>query len=145
MLSIIGFLMLPMLLAAAITSGNEQTQEVTGQVFTFVEEQQENPVGRAVTNMYTSTSGEAMKRVVAPRSETICDVAIEQAAANGRNVSQAECQRTLNEAMTCVTDEFAEAERCLRRYTYNRCIEQAGNTPQGQEFCRNFVDENLGS
>ncbi|MEM6530009.1 MAG: hypothetical protein AAF653_17045, partial [Chloroflexota bacterium] len=143
-LSVFGFLMMPMILAAGLTSGNTQTQQVTSEVFTFVEEQQENPVGRAVTNVYTQTSGRAMKQVVESRGNEICDVAIQQAAANGRNVTRTECNSVLREATACVTDEFAQAQRCLRDYTFNRCVEQAGNNPAGRAFCDDFVDEQLG-
>lgn len=135
LVGIILFLMLPMLLAAGITSGNPQAQEATARVFSFVEAQQANPVGRAVTTMYTQTSGRAMKTVVEPRSDEICNIAIEQAAANGRNVTRAECERTLSEAMACVTDEFDEAEQCLRNYMMSRCMAQAGN----RNYCENFV------
>ncbi|MEL6271281.1 MAG: hypothetical protein AAFR22_15845 [Chloroflexota bacterium] len=135
------FLMAPMFLAAGLTSGNQQTQQMTSSVFTFVEEQQENPVGRTVTNVYTQTSGRAMKQVVESRGDDICDVAIQQAANNGRIVSRAECQVVLEEATACVTDEFAEAQRCLRDYTFNRCVEQAGNSSAGRAFCNDFVDD----
>ncbi|MEO0565867.1 MAG: hypothetical protein AAF125_27405, partial [Chloroflexota bacterium] len=145
MLGMICFLILPMLLAMGITSQNEQAQAVTEQVFTFVEEQQENPVGRALTTTYTQTSGEAMQRVILPRDDQICDIAIERAANNGRTVSRTECIDTVNEAITCVSDEFTEAKTCLRRYLYNRCIEQVGNTAEGQAHCEAVVEQNLGS
>ncbi len=143
-LNVIFFLMLPMLLVAGLTSDSAQAQEITTGVFTFVSDQQENPVGRAVTNMYTSTSGQAMQSVIEPRTDQICDIALDAARRNERNTTRAECERTLQEAMTCVTDEFHQAESCLRSYLYNRCIGQVGNSAQGQAYCRDFVTTHMG-
>ncbi len=144
-LTVVCSLAMPLMLAAGITSESEPAQQTSRQVLTFVSEQQQNPVGRTITNVYASTSGRTVQAVVEPQADEICSIAIDRAAQNGRTVTQDECQRTLNEAMTCVTTDFARSEACLRDYMYNRCIRvQPVNNAQSQAYCRSFVNQHMG-
>lgn len=139
------FLLPPMLLLGGLTSNNAQARQMSIQVLTFVEEQQEYPIARAVTNLYVDTSGTAMRTVLEPRRGEICDLAMQRARDQGQTITRAQCEEVLDEAMNCVTDDLPEAETCLRRYLFNRCLQEVGNTAEGQAYCRAFVEEHMGA
>jgi len=135
----------PMLLAVGIVSNDPQVNNLTSDVLAVIEDQQDNPVGRAVTRFYAETSGRITEAVVIANTGQICDIAIEQAATEGNTINRDDCEETVREASVCVTDELIRAEQCLYEYVFNRCVQQAGNTPEGRDFCADFVAENLGA
>lgn len=138
------FVLGPMLLAAGIVSNNPQLNRVTSEVMSFIETQQENPVGRTVTRIYSETSGRLTETMVVSNMDRICDMVIEQVEAQGRTVQRSQCEEIVREASVCMTDQLVQAEQCLRRYVTNRCLQQVGNTPEGHAFCAVFVDEQMG-
>lgn len=138
------FVLGPMLLAAGIVSTNPQLNRVTSEIMSFVEEQQGNPVGRTVTRVYSETSGRLLEGMVVSNMDRICDMVIDQVEAQGRTVPRSMCEAIVNEVSVCMTDELVNAEQCLRDYVHNRCIQQTGNTPEGQAFCVYYVNEHMG-
>lgn len=138
------FVLGPMLLAAGIVSNHPQLNRVTSEVMTFIEDQQENPIGRTVTRIYSETSGRLTETLVVSNMGRICDMVQEQVEAQGRTVQRAECEEIVREASVCVTDQLVEAQQCLRRYVTSRCLQQVGNAPEGQAFCAAFVEEHMG-
>ena len=141
---VLTFVLGPMLLAAGIVSNNPQLNRVSSEVMSFIEVQQENPVGRTVTRIYSETSGRLTEIMVVSNMDRICNMVIEQVAEQGRTVQRAECEEVVREASVCVTDELVQAQQCLRRYVTNRCLQQVGNSPEGQAYCAVFVDEQMG-
>ena len=147
-LLVVGFILIfvlgPMLLAAGIVSNNPQVNRVTSEVMSFIEDQQENAIGRTVTRIYAETSGQLTETLVVSNTDQICDIAIEQAANQGMTIRRAECEQVVREASICVTDQLTQAQQCLRHYVTNRCLHQVGNTPEAHAFCADFVDEHMG-
>jgi hypothetical protein len=148
MLLVVSFILLfvfgPMLLAAGIVSNNPQVNRTASQVMSFIEQQQNNAIGRTVTQIYAETSGRLTESIIVSNTDQICDLAIEQGAAQGMTVHRADCEDVVREASVCMTDQLTQAQQCLRRYVTNRCLQQVGNTPEARAYCADFVDEHMG-
>ena len=140
----LSFVLGPMLLAAGIVSNNPQLKRVTSEVMSVIEDQQENPIGRTVTRIYAETSGRLTETMVVSNMNRICDMVIEQVADQGRTVQRSECEEIVIQASVCVTDELVQAQQCLRRFVVDRCLQQVGNSPEGQAYCAVFVEEQMG-
>lgn len=134
----------PMLLAAGIVSNNPQVNRVTSSILSFIEHQQGNPVERTVTQFYSETSGRVIESLIVANTDQICDLASEQAASQGMTIRRADCEQVVREASVCMTEQLPQAQQCLRNYVTKRCLQQAGNSPQAQAYCANFVKEHMG-